>query len=479
MQAETQSIRGSEDVKWLVGIDRLDYTKGIPRRLLAYEKLLQDHPELHHRVVLLQVAVPSRQDVEAYEQYARQVEQLVGRINGAFGQPTWTPVRYMVRSLPQSEVVALYRLADVMVVTPTRDGMNLVAKEFVASRTDRDGVLVISELAGAAAELAEALHVNPYDIDRTAEALHRALSMPRPERAVRMAGLRRRVMSNDVQRWVSSFIESLAGAAGEAHLEIAGAPSPPALLDEALEKAVAAENLVVLVDYDGTLVGFAETPELALPDDDVIELLRRLAARKSTSVHIVSGRSRDVLEQWLGDLPIGLHAEHGLWSRPVRADWTQLEVPPTPWRDKVRAILEQFAARTPGSIVEEKAVALAWHYRAAEAEFGRRQANELRLHLTELLSNVPVEILVGSMVIEVRPHGMHKGRVVSELLLEAPAGVLLVALGDDRTDEDMFAALPHGALALHVGPERSAAPLRLEGPDDARSWLARLAKRRP
>jgi trehalose 6-phosphate synthase/phosphatase len=144
----------------------------------------------------------------------------------------------------------------------------------------------------------------------------------------------------------------------------------------------------------------------------------------------------------------------------------------------VRSILELFAARTPGSIVEEKAVSIAWHYRAAEAEFGRRQANELRLHLTELLSNVPVELLTGSKVIEVRPHGMNKGRVVSELLAAAPAGALLVALGDDRTDEDMFAALPPGALALHVGPERSAAPLRLGNPGDARSWLGRLAARR-
>jgi trehalose 6-phosphate synthase/phosphatase len=478
VQAEVRTLRAGDEARWLVGIDRLDYTKGIPRRLLAYEKLLADHPELHKRVVLVQVAVPSRQDVEAYERLGRQVDRLVGRINGRFGTPRWTPVRYMVRALPLEEIVSLYRLADVMVVTPVRDGMNLVAKEFVAARTDRGGVLIISELAGAAAELAEALHVNPYDIDRTAEAMHRALLMPAKERAVRMDGLRRRVLTHDVRRWVSSFLEALVDAAREAHVESAVAPSPPAVLDEALERAASADDLVLLIDYDGTLVSFAQTPDLAMPDPGVLELLGDLAACRATSAHVVSGRSREVLERWLGELPIGLHAEHGLWSRPAGGEWSQLEIPPTPWRDKVRAILELFAARTPGSIVEEKAVALAWHYRAADTEFGQRQANELRLHLTELLSNVPVELLTGSKVIEVRPHGMNKGRVVSELLAAAPAGALLVALGDDRTDEDMFAALPPGALALHVGPERSAAPLRLGNPGDARSWLGRLAARR-
>src|SRR5439155_1435527 len=240
---------------------------------------------------------------ELYRKVRRRVDALVGRLNSAFATSRWAPVHYIYRSLSERELVALYRAADVMLVTPVRDGMNLVAKEFVAARTDEDGVLVLSEFAGAAAELAEALHVNPYDVDRTSETYYHALTLPAEERRARMLGLRRRVTTYDVEHWVRSFLGALEA-----------------------------------VDYAG---------EPAAP-------------------------------------------------RPL---------PPMEWRERALAILEQAAARTPGSLVEHKTVSLAWHYRMADPEFGAAQANELRLHLTELLSNLPVEIVAGAKMIEVRPHG--------------------------------------------------------------------------
>ena len=197
----------------LVGIDRLDYTKGIARRLLAYERLLRDHPEWRERVRLVQVAVPSRVRVGAYRRLRRSVDALVGRINGRFGTPSWTPVRYMYRSLAEPMLLALYRAADVMLVTPVRDGMNLVAKEFLASRTDEEGVLVLSEFAGAADELTDALIVNPYDVEGVAETLHRALTLGGPERRQRMRALRAQVLAHDVHRWEHEFLEALADAA--------------------------------------------------------------------------------------------------------------------------------------------------------------------------------------------------------------------------------------------------------------------------
>ncbi|MGH7264424.1 MAG: trehalose-6-phosphate synthase, partial [Candidatus Rokuibacteriota bacterium] len=200
---------GDGRVRLLVGIDRLDYTKGIPRRLLAFEQLLREHPELRERVQLVQVAVPSRTGVEAYRQLREQVEGLVRRINRHFATPAWLPIQYRFQSLPAEEIVTLYRAADAMLVTPIRDGMNLVAKEFVASRTDEDGVLVLSEFAGAAAELTAAIPVNPYDVDGTAEACHRALTMPRDERRTRMRALRRSVLAHDVHRWVRTFLDAL------------------------------------------------------------------------------------------------------------------------------------------------------------------------------------------------------------------------------------------------------------------------------
>ena len=199
----------SNTQRLLVGIDRLDYSKGIPRRLLAFERLLQERPEWRERIRLVQVAVPTRGNVGAYRRFRREVDALVGRINGQFATPTWMPVHYMFRSVPDTTLLSLYRTADVMLVTPVRDGMNLVAKEFVASRSDENGVLILSEFAGAADELTDALIVNPYDVDGMSEAMHRALTMDRAERRRSMGALRAQVLSHDVQRWSTDFLEVL------------------------------------------------------------------------------------------------------------------------------------------------------------------------------------------------------------------------------------------------------------------------------
>jgi len=460
----------------LVGVDRLDYTKGIPRRLLAFEALLRRHPELRERVRLVQVAVPSRENVEAYREYRDEVDALVGRIHGEFATPGWSPIHYLYRALAFEEIVALYRAADAALVTPLRDGMNLVAKEFVAARPDEDGVLVLSEFAGAAAELAEAVLVNPYDVEATADAMHRALTMPADERQTRMAHLRARVARHDVHWWASAFLSALEAAEAPARAEVA--PSPPVRVAAAIERIAAAPRICLLLDYDGTLVPFASTPELARPDEGLLDLLGRLAALPGVAVHVVSGRRRASLERWLGALPIGLHAEHGFWSRPPRGEWSAMELGDTSWREPVLAILRDFAERTPGSFVEEKTAGHAWHYRGAEPEYGAERARELSLHLATLLSNAPVEILPGDRVLEVRPHGVNKGQVVRAVLEGGEARALLVAVGDDQTDEDLFAALPEDAIGVHVGPAPSRAPLRLADVRAARAFLARVAEER-
>ncbi len=468
---EVRALRAG-GVRLLLGIDRLDYTKGIPRRLLAYERLLRDRPDLRGRVRLVQVAVPSRTEVGAYQEFRASVETLVGRIHGAYATPDWSPIHYLSRGLSREEVVTLYRAADAMLVTPLRDGMNLVAKEFVAARTDGDGVLVLSEFTGAAAELAEALHVNPYDLAGTAAACQRALEMPEDERRTRMAALRRRVVAFDVDRWARTFLERLE-AAGAAPPPELGA-SPASAVRAAVERIRRAPSAILLLDYDGTLVPFAAAPELARPDPELRALLRDLAAAPGREVHLVTGRARGNIERWLGDLPVGLHAEHGFWSRVPGGAWISSRPAVAPWREPVRAILDDFAARTPGSLVEEKTAGLAWHYRMADPDYGAAQAHDLMVHLSAVLTNAPVEILPGAMVVEVRPQGVDKGGVVGVVAASAPAGSVLVAVGDDRTDEDMFAALPPGGLAVHVGPAPSGAALRLRGVAEARAFLRAL-----
>jgi trehalose 6-phosphate synthase/phosphatase len=477
VQAEAKALRGDGSVRLIVGVDRLDYTKGIPRRLLSFERMLQTHPDLRERVRLVQVAVPSRTGVEAYQEFRAQVDGVVGRINGDFGTPRWVPVHYIFRSLSESELVALYRAADVMLVTPLRDGMNLVAKEFVASRTDGDGVLVLSEFAGASWELPEAVQVNPYDVDGTAEACYRALMMRPEERRNRLGPLRARVEAYDVHRWAATFLEQLETTSARP----AASPRSPAGLPAARQALQArlrdSESLLALLDYDGTLVPYTPTPELARPDAALIELLTGLVARPRTEVHVVSGRGRDVLEQWLGALPISLHAEHGFWSRsPDTGEWTATAEIGGGWREPALAILRDITARTPGSLTEVKSVALAWHYRMADQVAGARRANELRLHLTQLLSNQPVEIIAGHKVIEIRPYGIHKGRIVPPLPPEKLASTAVLAIGDDRTDEDLFAALLPDAITIRVGPGPTRARFRVDGVAAVRTLLQLLVE---
>ena len=473
VEAEVRELRADGSVQILLGIDRLDYTKGIPRRLLAFERLLEKHPELREKVRFVQVAVPSREDVGAYQAYRSQADELIGRIHGAFATAHWVPVHWMYRSLSHEAVVSLYRAADVMLVTPIRDGMNLVAKEFVASRSDDDGVLVLSEFAGAAAELAEALQVNPFDVDAAADAFHRALTMPAPERRRRMQAMRRRVLAYDGQRWAADFLETLDRVLPQ--VAVAAKPSPKESVAELLETLAGTKQIVLILDDDGTLVPLRQTPELAAPDGEVLELLRQLGTRPGIDLHVLSGRGRDVMQDWLGALPIALHAEHGLWSRSPGGEWKSDLPSTTAWYERIYAMLEGFANRTPGSLIERKTASLAWHWRAADPEFGAVQAKDLQLHLNALLSNLPVEMLIGDRVIEVRPHGVHKGRIVESLLPAAEPGSRFVAIGDDRTDEDTFAALPPDGIAIHVGPSPSCAPYRLQDVAAARALLRALA----
>lgn len=479
VEQEVSALRGDANTRLLVGIDRLDYTKGIPRRLLAFERLLETHPELHGRIRLVQIGVPSREEVDAYQVLRAHAYELVGRIHGRFATPHWVPIFWINRSLTREAVVALYRAADVMLVTPIRDGMNLVAKEFVASRTDDDGVLVLSEFAGASTELAEALQLNPFDVDGAAEVYYQALSMHEEERRFRMRALRRHVFGYDVERWAKTFLSALdhAPAVDPSRVDTVSTPAERRTLTTRLRRA---RQLILLLDFDGTLVPLARTPDLARPDAALLALLAALTQRSGTAVHVISGRTRETLERWLGPLALTLHAEHGLFVRPPgSAQWLTTADPPLAWRPTVAGILEDWSARTPGSFVEEKSACLAWHYRAADTEFADHQAKDLLVHLRELLSNAPVQILPGDKVIEVRPHAANKGRIVAPILEAAPPGALLVALGDDRTDEDLFAAMPETGMSIHVGPQESIARWRLAGVADVRALLASLLRKTP
>jgi trehalose 6-phosphate synthase len=198
------------DRKLILGIDRLDYTKGIPHRLQSFRTALDRYPELREKISLIQVVVPSRIDIPQYYDLKVQIEQLVGEINGTFMRPGgWVPVWYVYSSLSRSDLLAYYRAADIALVTPLKDGMNLVAKEYCACSIEEDCTLILSEFAGAAAQLQRgALLVNPYDVEGVADAIHRAYTMPLDERKSRMSRLRRNVRDCDIFWWVDTYLHA-------------------------------------------------------------------------------------------------------------------------------------------------------------------------------------------------------------------------------------------------------------------------------
>jgi len=474
--AELRRAQGVEQL--MLGVDRLDYTKGIPRKLLAVERLLERSPHYRGKVRLLQIAVPSRENVAEYKNLRADVEGLVGRINGSSGSLHDAPIHYLYKPVTQDELVTSYRAAEVMVVTPLRDGMNLVAKEYVASRTDGDGVLVLSELAGAASELGEALTVNPYDVEALAVSLDRALSMPEAERRERMGALRDKVRARPVELWAQGFLQKL--EAGERGAEPQDLRRDPEILEDLARRLAQRQEVLFALDYDGTLVPITKNPDLARPDVALRELLAMLASLTGVRVCVVSGRAQPSLSAWLGELPIDLVAEHGVWSKRANgAEWTShIDSTSVDWITDAKNILQTYVERAPGAFLEEKTAGLAWHYRLVDPYLGVALARELRVHLVRHFAQAPVAVLAGRKVIEMRPQGIDKGSAVRESLGLFREGVSIAAAGDDRTDEDLFAALPEGSLSLCAGTLATRARYRVTGPEQVRRFLRTFAEAR-
>ena len=462
----------------LLAVDRLDYTKGIPERLRAFAHLLRSSSELREKVVLIQVAVPTREGIETYQDLRTEVNQLVGEINGKLGTPGWTPVVYINRSIERAELVALYKLADVCWVGSLRDGMNLVAKEYVACKAEGDGVLVLSEFAGAAAEMGEALLINPFDEERTASSIERALTLDEDERRQRMEHLHSRILHNNVFRWGERFLASLEDAVSERGRY---SDTQPKRLrtTEVLDAYRRASRRLLMIDYDGTLVPFAGQPWQAVPPPVVMRLLTSLAAEPHNCVAVTSGRTAEDLNRWFGAIKgLWLIAEHGAEVKsPLEASWEPLrsEVS-TDWKSTVMPILEHFVDRTPGSFVEEKKYGVVWHYRMAEPEFGAWLANELVSMLEAMLAETDLRAFRGDKVVEVKPVWANKGEALDRLLAVLSSPDFLFAAGDDRTDEDLFEHMPTEAWTVHIGPGATRAAFVLPDFESLRRVLEMFTK---
>ncbi len=462
--------------KMIVAVDRLDYTKGLPHRLRTFRRMLSSQPELTGKVVLLQLAVPSRENIGSYQELRSEVHELISDINGEYGTPDWVPVVYIHRSISRPELVAVYQFADVAWIGPLRDGMNLVAKEYVACRADGSGVLVLSSFAGAAAEMAEALLINPFDEERTALTVTRALTMSDEEKRDRMRALHERVLRNDVFAWGDRFLALLDEAAT---LRRERAPeSPPMLpIGQLVDAYRRAAKRLLLLDYDGTLVPFAARPQEAAPDDELRELLAQLASDPANCVVVISGRTAADLQNWLGQVPrLGLAPEHGARCRLPGSDSWEGRSADSEWKNSVRPILQHFVDRTPGSFIEEKEFALVWHFRTIEAEFGDWLATELVAMLEGMLAETELRAYRGNKIVEVKPMWANKGALATELLPGYADGDFILGIGDDRTDEDLFAHLPENAWSVYVGGGSTRAKYSLPDTRRVRRLLRQLTK---
>lgn len=461
--------------KLIISIDRLDYSKGIPQRLKAFANFLERYPEFHNKVTLAMVVVPSRANVSQYKALKQEIDNLVGKINGQYSGFDWVPIQYFYRSLDFCDLTTLYQVAHIALITPLRDGMNLVAKEFIAGKEEsKEGVLILSEMAGAANELTDAISVNPQDRQDITNALLQALNMSKEEQRQRLEGMQEKLKQHDVRHWAATFINE------QKKLMESQQGSTMRRLNSELRAELAAayqkaNNALIILDYDGTLMPFHQDPQAVVPDEEVMGLLKTLSTNAGTKLIVNSGRDRTTLEEWLGGLGLDMAAEHGVWIK-QNDKWKSNPGLTASWKPKIRQVLENMVERTPGSFIEEKDFSIAWHYRRIDRDLGEKRVREFRDVLLYLTANDDLQVLEGNKVVEIKNAGVNKGKATLNWLNERDWDFIL-ALGDDHTDEDTFKALPESAYTVKVGLDKSVANYHLLSVGDVRKFLRRLTEK--
>ncbi|KAG0246702.1 glycosyltransferase family 20-domain-containing protein [Mortierella sp. GBAus27b] len=469
-------------VKLIVGVDRLDYIKGVPQKLHALEVFLSEHPEWIGKVVLVQVAVPSRQDVEEYQSLRAVVNELVGRINGQYGTIEFQPIHFLHKSVNFQELVALYATSDVCLISSTRDGMNLVSYEYICCQQENHGVMILSEFAGAAQSLNGSIIVNPWNTGELANAIYEAVTMPEETRKTNHQKLFRYVTKYTAAYWGLSFVNELRRVSEEFDHRMA---LPKLTIDRVLQaRNNSKRNKLVFFDYDGTLTTTHKLPEFANPASHIIDNLRALTAQPNTLVYILSGRDRRHLDAWFKDCNVGLSAEHGCFYKHPESvakviQQNRSEAPlsesqdpakivkdagdgwfrsvdqvDASWRETIRPLFKHYTERTPGSFIEEKEINMTWHYREADPEFGTWQATELQVNLEKLLAHMALSIILGNKTLELRPSSIDKSTSVKSILKDIQLDIgpvdFILCVGDGKTDEAVFSCLGNESI---VGPD--------------------------
>jgi trehalose 6-phosphate synthase/phosphatase len=433
--------------KLVLSVDRLDYSKGIIHRLKGFAQFLENNPEYWGEVSLVMVVVPSRDNVDRYADLKTKIDEMIGSLNGLYSTLDWSPVYYFYRGFPFEELMALYHIANVALVTPLRDGMNLVAKEYVAVKRDEPGMLILSEMAGAVAELKDAIIINPNNIDEIEEALLETLIMPEEEKKTRMENMRKILSKQTVNRWANDFTTELASIKNKNILfrnKKIGIDS----LNEIKKLYHKATKRLIILDYDGTLVPIVKTPELAIPDKKLIEILKLLAEDKRNNIVISSGRDSEFLDHWFSTLDLNLAAEHGAFYK-EHGKWEENVRIQFPDDEEILDLIQKTADKTPGSRIEMKKTSIVWHYRNCDKWLAELRQQQLVNSLMTPCARLNLQIMRGNKVIEVKTVGVDKG-IEATRLMGTDNYDFVMAMGDDITDEDMFHAMPEDAITIKV-----------------------------
>ncbi|KAL0723839.1 hypothetical protein Bca4012_038438 [Brassica carinata] len=500
----TELRRRYEGKTVLLGIDDLDVFKGIDLKLLAMEQMLKQHPSWRGKAVLVQIVNPARGKRIDTEKIRGEIEESCRRINEAFG---YQPIVYIDTPISITEMNAYYHIAECVVVTAVRDGMNLTPYEYIVCRQGpKKSMLVVSEFIGCSPSLSGAIRVNPWNVEATGEALNEAISMSDAEKQLRHEKHFRYVSTHDVAFWSRSFLQDLERICVD-HFKkrcwgmgisfgfrvVALDPNFRKLsIPSIVSDYKRAKRRVMLLDYDGTLM-----PQNSInkaPSQEVMNFLDALCEDNKNSVFIVSGRGRDSLGKWFSPCKnVGIAAEHGYFLKwPGSEEWeTCGQGTDFGWMQIVEPVMKQYTESTDGSSIEVKDSALVWQYRDAEQGFGSLQAKEMLDHLESVLANEPVAVKSGHYIVEVKPQGVSKGsvseKIFSSMAEEGRPVDFVLCIGDDRSDEDMFEAIGNAmsknllcgdalVFACTVGQKPSKAKYYLDDTLEVASMLESLAE---
>jgi len=458
----------------IAAVDRLDISKGFIERLRAYQVFLTNNPKLLGKVVFVLVGAPSRGEIAAYQKLSQRVNDKVAAINKEFSTPRWQPVEYVNRAIPFEEVSALFQVADIAFIAPLRDGMNLVAKEFIASKS-KHGILILSETAGAAQELQDALLVNHRQPASLVAALEQAMGMRKREARGRFTRMQKHLSSNTVHTWAGDFMKTL---------QTAPLPGVPHLLTRTLSPKLEANlhtqydrarKRLLLLDYDGTLVPFTGHYAASKPPQSLRNLLKKLSAEDKNDVVLISGRSADDLDDRFAGLRLNLVAEHGaMTKRAGSKNWHTLTRAESRWKHQILPVLHKYTAMTPRAIVEEKPHSLVWHYRQSPPYYAQKHAVVLKRVLRPILKTYGLALFQGSKIIEIKNPSINKGSALQPWLKNKYDFIL--AIGDDYTDEDMFTTIPLSAHSIKIGRGPTKAKYRLSDTKETAQLLQRFMR---